>query len=443
VAIVDSLLAVAIIGVLILLNAIFVAAEFAIVGAPRVAIERRSRLGERVAQLVLAVLEDPRRQDRYIATAQLGITFASLGLGMYGEHVLAGWIFSAVAHWGGPAWLASHVVASTASIAALTYLHIVLGEMVPKALALQRPEQTSVWITPPMLAVQSLLYPLVAALNGMGNLVLAMAGIRRQAAGHERYYSAEELQLVVEESRRAGVLADESGRLIQEIFEFADRTVGEAMTPRVRVVGVRLSASPEELRSILETAPHARYPVYEHDLDHIVGFVHVKQLLQLLVAGDTLTTDHVRPIPMVPETAGLDAVLAIMRRERAHMVLVIDEYGGVAGVITLEDLVEEVVGEVDGMADQAPAIHRTNGTLRVSGLGRMHELGAYLGMDLDHEDVDSVSGLVLALLGRPPRVGDTVEYGPLSITVTAVRGLGLGECTVRPREGEGGGPGVG
>ena len=428
----DSVVPLAIIGVLILLNAIFVAAEFAIVGAPRVAIEHRSRRGERVAQLVLAVLETPRRQDRYIATAQLGITFASLGLGMYGEHVLADWIFGAIQHWGGRAWLASHLVASTVAITALTYLHIVLGEMVPKALALQRPEETSLWITPPMLAVQTMLHPLVAALNGVGNLILAMAGIHRQAAGHERYYSAEELQLVVEESRRAGLLAEESGRLIRDIFEFADRSVAEAMTPRVRVIGIRLGSTPDEIRRVLEVSPHARYPVYEQDLDHVVGVVHVKQLLHLLAAGEPLISTHVRPIPLVPETVRLDAVLAIMRRERAHMVLVIDEYGGAAGVITLEDLVEEVVGEVDSVADTAPAIHPENGAFRVSGLVRLDELGSYLGVDLEQDDVVSVSGLVLAMLGRPPRVGDAVEYRGLSFAVTVVRGLGLGECVVRP-----------
>jgi CBS domain containing-hemolysin-like protein len=432
---VDSLLPVTIIAALILLNAVFVAAEFAIVGAPRLAIEQRARQGERVAQLTGAILDNPQRQDRFIATAQLGITFASLGLGMYGEHMVAGWIFEALAHWGTAGWLASHAFASTLAVGLLTYLHIVLGEMIPKSLALQRAEQTALWITPLMLTIQAVMYPLVVTLNGMGNAALRLVGVHRHVAAHERYYSAEELQLVVEESRRAGLLAAESGRLIREIFEFADSVASDAMVPRVSVVGIRVGATPAEVQEILRRAPHARYPVYERDMDHVVGVIHARELLQIFVAGETIGAHHTRPLPVVPETAPLDSVLATMQRERTHMVLVIDEHGGVEGVIALEDLVEEVIGEVDGGAHAGHTLRRAaDGTWSVGGMVRLDELGEHLGVELDHEEVYSVSGLVLMTLGRPPAVGDVVVYRGFSFTVTTVQGLGVCECTVVPTQ---------
>lgn len=429
----DSLLAIVIISALIVLNGLFVAAEFAIVAAPRMALERRARAGHRVAGAVVAILSDPRRQDQFIATAQVGITLASLGLGMYGEHVVAAWFATAFESLGAHRYIAAHAVASVLSVVVLTYFHIVVGEMVPKSLALQQAERTVLWVAPLMRIVRLCFHPLVVGLNVVGNGILALLGMSRQTPSHERYYSPEELQLVVQESAEAGLLPSEARGLVSGIFEFGERTAGEVMVPRVRVTGLRVGVSPEEVEEVLRRWPKARYPVYEGDVDHIVGVVHVKDLLRLIVASAPLTADVARPMPVVPETAPLDQVLSTMRTERTHMALVVDEHGGVAGIVTLEDLVEEVVGDIRDDEDEPWEIRTDeSGIVRVLGTVRLGALGEGLGTSLDHPDVDSVSGLVLTLLGRPARVGDAVTFGGYRFEVTAVHGFGVAECAVQP-----------
>jgi CBS domain containing-hemolysin-like protein len=426
-------IAVLIIAALLLMNAFFVAAEFAIVGTPKTAIDARASRGDRLARLVLRVLEDSHRRDLYVATAQIGITIASLGLGMYGEHVLARWTLHLMGGGERAEWLAAHGVASIVAVAVLTYFHIVLGEMLPKSLALQTAERLALWLTPVMMWVQALLYPFVVALNGLGNLVLRPFGIPPQAHGSEQYYTPAELQLIVEESEEQGVLRSESGHVLQELFEFGELTAGEVMVPRVRISGIPVGATPDNLRRILGTTPHTRYPVYEGDLDHIVGTYHIKDLLRLLLNGQPVTAAGARPAPVVPETSPLDAVLATMRRERAQLALVIDEHGGTSGIVTLEDLFEEVVGEIEEGPGRTGPRRDAAGRLRVPGTLRLDELGQLFDLELAHEDVDSVSGLVLTLLGRTPRVGDSVRYDRLQLDVTAVKGRGVDEAAVSLR----------
>jgi CBS domain containing-hemolysin-like protein len=416
---------------LILLNGIFVAAEFAIVGAPRAAIAARASAGDRLARLVQGVLRDPRRQDRYIATAQLGITLASLGLGMYGEHVLADGIYALLDRPGVPAVIVSHGVASVSALAILTYFHIVIGEMVPKSLALQQAEHLAIWITPPMLWTKNLLFPIVVTLNGIGNVLLKTLGVNRQVQNSDHYYTPEELQLIVQESEELGALRSESGHMLQELFEFGDLTAGQVMVPRVRITGIPVGMMPAEVRRLLGESAHTRYPVYERDLDHILGMVHIKDLLRVLLAEESISPSHVRPLPVVPETAELDTVLALMRRDRTQMAVVIDEHGGTAGFVTLEDLFEEVVGDIEEGRGSVTQVYRDReGRLRVPGTMRIDEVGQEFDLDLEHEDVDSVSGLVLTLLGRPPVVGDVVRYDRLQFQVTAVKGHGVEECAV-------------
>jgi CBS domain containing-hemolysin-like protein len=422
---------VTVIALLIVLNGIFVAAEFAIVGAPRAAIDARASQGDRLAKLVQSVLHDSKKQDRYIATAQLGITLASLGLGMYGEHVLADAIYHSLGGSGAPAWLVSHGVASVAAVAILTYFHIVVGEMVPKSLALQHAERLALWITPPMLWTKTLLFPIVVALNELGNLLLKTVGVDRREQSPQHYYTPEELQLIVQESEELGALRAESSQMLQELFEFGDLTAGQAMVPRVRISGIPVGTTPDRVREILAEAPHTRYPIFEKDLDHIVGMVHIKDLLRVLLQNESLSAKHARPIPVVPETAELDTVLDTMRRERTQMAVVIDEHGGTAGVVTLEDLFEEVVGEIEeGPGSGAQVYRDRDGRLRVPGTMRVDELGQEFDLDLEHEEVDSVSGLILTLLGRPPVVGDSVRYQRLQLEVTAVKGHGVQEAAV-------------
>jgi CBS domain containing-hemolysin-like protein len=421
----------AVITALILLNGVFVAAEFAIVGAPRAAIDARASRGDRLARLVQGVLRDASKQDRYIATAQLGITVASLGLGMYGEHVLAVRIHDALGGSGLPSWLISHGAASVIAVAILTYFHIVVGEMVPKSLALQKAEHLALWITPPMLWIKNLLYPFIVALNGLGNRILRIFGVNRQIQNVDQYYTPEELQLIVQESEELGALRAESGQVLQELFEFGDLTAGEVMVPRVRISGIPIGTPPSRVREILGRSAHTRYPIYEGDLDHIVGMIHIKDLLRVLMNNESIQPSHARAVPVVPETGRIDGVLDVMRRERTQMVVVIDEHGGTAGVVTLEDLFEEVVGEIDESPASFRQVYRDRqGRLRVPGTMRLDEVGKQFDLDLEHDEVDSVSGLVLALLGRPPAVADSVRYDRLQFVVTAVKGHGVEEVAV-------------
>ncbi len=420
-----------VIAALLLLNALFVAAEFAIVGAPRAAIDHRAAKRQPLARLVQAVLRDPRRQDRYIATAQIGITVASLGLGMYGEHVVADWLRERLGRGAVSNWLVAHGFASILAVAVLTYFHVVVGEMIPKSLALQSAERMALAITPVMLWIQTLLLPFVVTLNGLGNLVLRVLGIDRRGQTADQYYTSAELQLIVEESEEQGALRYESGQVLQELFEFGELTAGEVMVPRVRITGIPVGSGPDQLREIIGRHPRTRYPIYEGDLDHIVGTYHIKDLLRLLLNGTSVTAEGARPAPVVPETALLDAVLATMRRERAQFAVVIDEHGGTSGVVTLEDLFEEVVGEIDDSPEQRSGPRRdSSGRLRVPGTMRLDELGQQFDLELTHEDVDSVSGLILTRLGRPPKVGDSVEYGRLRLDVTATKGRGVDEAAV-------------
>jgi CBS domain containing-hemolysin-like protein len=200
------------------------------------------------------------------------------------------------------------------------------------------------------------------------------------------------------------------------------------MVPRVAAVGIRVGATPGEIRTIVARHHHTRYPVYEDDLDHIVGMVHVKDLLRRLYTGEPVTAAEARRLPAVPATASLDDVLETMQRSHAHMAIVIDEHGGTAGIVTLEDLFEEVVGDIDEGAPASPQLlPAADGSVRASGTVRLDELGQFFNLDLEHEDVDSLSGLVLARLGRPPNVGDVIDYGRIRLEVTATSGRGVRE----------------
>ena len=416
---------------LIVLNGLFVAAEFSIVGAPRASIERLARQGSASARAVRRVLRNARQQDRFIATAQLGITLSSLGLGMYGEHLLAEWLAGYFERLGAGRWIAAHSLASVVAITVLTYFHIVVGEMVPKSLALQRAERTVLRIAPVMRVIQLALYPLVIALNGIGNGVLWVIGIRRDSGSAEHFRRPEELAYLIRETADQGLLRRESAKVVQELFDFGELTAGEVMVPRVRVVGLPLGASAGDLRAVVTEASHTRYPVYDETIDRIVGVVHVKNILRALLDGAALTRSSMRPAPFLPATASVDQVLASMAEARSQLVVVLDEHGGTAGILTVEDLFEEVVGEFGEDPDARPELYRdADGRLHVRGDVRLEDIAAELGVELDRNDVGTVGGLVLALLGRPPHRGDQVEYRTVRFEVTAVDGRAVKETVV-------------
>jgi CBS domain containing-hemolysin-like protein len=304
--------------------------------------------------------------------------------------------------------------------------------MVPKSLALQRAEQTVLWITPIMYTVRTAFYPLVIGLNGLGNFVLRRFGIDRQAESSEHLYSPEELALLVEESEEGGELRADAGQMLRDLFAFGDLRAREAMVPRVKVTGIPIGATPDEVRHTVSLHPHTRFPVFEDDLDHIVGIVHIKGLLRLVDKRLPVRLEDVQPVPYVPETAPLDAVLETLRSQHAPMALVLDEHGGTAGVITLEDLFEEVAGEIPEGAEASQIFYDPAGRLHVAGTVRIEEVGEALGIVLEHEEVDSISGLVMTLLGHPPEVGDVVEYDHVRIEVVSIERHAVRECMVTP-----------
>jgi CBS domain containing-hemolysin-like protein len=428
-----ALFTLALILLFVLANGLFVAAEFAIVGAPRASLENLAEKGNRRARRVVAILDNVRRRDRFIATTQIGVSLASLGLGMYGEHTVAEWIEG----WSGPfnlaGWITAHTVASVIAVAVLTYVHIVLGEMVPKTLALQGATRTALYVSPLIEGLQKPVLPLVLALNGIRNAVLRAVGVSGAAADEERYHSTEELQLIIQESQERGLLRGESGQILRELFEFGDLTAGQVMVPRVYLVSIQIGTAADQLREIVRTSPHTRYPVHTGNPDDIVGSIHIKDLLRHIVSNERLTAVDARNVPYIPATIALDEVLKAMRRTRAQMAVVMDEHGGTAGIVTIEDLFEEVVGEIDEGRGRTPIWRDPSGRLLVRGTVRLKDAGDAIGRSLEHPDVQTVSGLVLALLGRPAVVGDAVTWNNVRIEVTAVAGRGVADSALTYR----------
>lgn len=425
------MIAILIILTLILLNGMFVAAEFAIVGASRFAISRRAEQGDRRAEQVLSLLTHPQQQDTYIATAQIGITLATIALGMYGEHVVADWLAMQFRFLGLNVWLEVHTAATIMALVILTYLHIVLGEMVPKSLALQRAETTALRVVPALRWLKIALLPLVLGLNGLGNVVLRLMGIRRQRVVHQHYYTPGEIEEIIGESTEHGLIRPESGRVLRELFDFESLTAGEVMIPRVRIIGIPVGAQPSDLRKILIQSLHTRYPIYQGSLDNIAGTIHLKSILQRIPEGPPVRREDARPVPYLPETAPLDEVMDAMRQYGTQVAVIMDEYGGTAGLATLEDLFEEVIGRVrEKDTDVGEILPEAPGRIRVKGTARLDELGEYLEIDLPHAEVDTVSGLILTLLKRPPRAGDIVTYHGVQLKVTTVQGRGVEQCLV-------------
>lgn len=417
----------------VLANGLFVAAEFAIVGAPRASLENLAAKGNRRARRVVAILDHVKRRDRFIATTQIGVSLASLGLGMYGEHVVAGWIENAFGPFSIAGWITAHSVASVIAVALLTYVHIVLGEMVPKTLALQGATRTALYVSPLIEALQKPVLPLVIALNGIRNAVLRAVGLRGNVAEEERYHSTEELQLIIQESQERGLLRGESGRILSELFEFGDLTAGQVMVPRVYLVSIRVGTTAEQLREIVRTRPHTRFPVHTGDPDDILGSIHIKDLLRHIVANQPVTAADARRVPYIPMTMALDEVLSAMRRGRAQMAVVMDEHGGTAGIVTIEDLFEEVVGEIDEGRGRTPIWRDPSGRLLVRGTVRLKDAGDAIGRSLEHPEVQTISGLVLALLGRPAAFGDVVTWNNVRIEVTALAGRGVADAALTYR----------
>lgn len=415
-----------IIGALIAANGVFVAAEFAIISASRPRLETMLAEGTKRARRVLDIVTDSANKDRYIATSQLGLSLTSLGLGMYAEHELVRLVLPWVERLGGSAALA-HTVSMVAVLAFLTFWHIVLGEMVPKSIALAGPERIALRLIIPMRALYVVLFPIIWLLNRIGTGVLLLLRLP-MSADVSFVYSPEELRLIFEESHEEGLLEREEHRLMQRVIEFGKRMVRQVMVPRVKIVGLPVEATVDEALAQVAREAYTRYPVYEKDMDHIVGIVHVKDLVRsrLRDPGSRSVRDLVRYVPFVPESMWTSELFEKMQAERVQLAVVVDEHGGTAGIATMEDLVEEVFGEVRDEFDaeeEEPIARMADASLRVLGSVPLADLAEALDRDLEYEDVETVNGLVMDLLGRPPRVGDQVEDEHLRLVVERVDSL--------------------
>ena len=423
--------------VLVLLNGLFVAAEFAIIGVRPTQVEQMATEGDTTARRVLAVLESRQKQDEYIATAQLGITVASLGLAMYGEPAIAHFLEPYLELlWFEPSEALVRSIGYVVALSLLTYLHIVLGEMVPKALALTDAPRLVLFLNRPMALAQKLLYVPVKILNAIGNQLLDLFQVP-PAEGHARVLSPEELELIVTESAEGGLLKEDEEEMIRNILDFGDRLVGQVMTPRMKVQAIPMDISREALLQFVAESYHSRFPVYKEDRDHIVGILHVKDLVKqtLKSRGSFDLRLILRSAPAVPEDQSVELLLAAFKRQRLHMAIVLDEFGGLAGVVTLEDLVEEIVGEVRDEFDteKDPYVELAPGVLELNGEYLVDELAeqVYLGDEEALPDVETVGGLIVTKLGRPPVVGDEVTYDEqVNMKVLAIDGRAVSRVQV-------------
>ncbi len=414
---------------LIFLNGYFVAVEFAVVSARRTRIEQLVEQGNSLARLAQEMLD---HTDRILAACQLGITMASLALGWIGEATVATLVeppLQALVR-GLPGIVTTgmaHGIGLVVSFSLITALHIILGEQAPKTFAIRYPESVTLWSARPTLLFDRVFRPVVWFLDHAAAAVLRLVGVQPVAV-HGTVYSIEELKRLVSESQESGFLDVEQEVMVHRVFEFGNRLTREVMIPRPDVVAIERDATIGDFLTLFAQYTHARFPVYERDLDNVVGFVSIKDVLKALAAGAKRSdgiASMVRPAFAVPETRRVDSLFVEMQDRDVQMAVVIDEYGGTAGIVTLEELVEEVVGRVgDELMPGLPLYRRTDErTLEVDAGMRIDELKEELDIELpDHPDYETVAGFVLFQLRRIPETGDRFRYNDLEITVVEMRG---------------------
>jgi CBS domain containing-hemolysin-like protein len=417
---------------LVLVNGLFVAAEFAIIGVRPTQVEPLAKAGNKRARLVLKILESPNATNKYIATAQLGITLASLGLGMYAEPRIALFIEPYINKFTGTSLndIVIHSIAMLISLAFLTYMHVVLGEMIPKSLALSNPKRASLTIMSTMYWAQKFLSLPVSGLNFLGDSLLRLLKVRPPESD-ARLHSTRELAQIVSESALGGKLQDNEKMLLLGVLGFADQKVHQIMTPRNRIQAISYDTPLDQIMTQVSDSRYSRFPVYRNDLDHIIGILHVKDLAsQQLLDNDNLFDLRLlmRPAPYIPEHTPLTNMMSAFKRNHVHMVVALDEYGGTAGIVTLEDLVEEIVGEVRDEFDlySEPVVITSPTALETQGSCPVNILQEYvdLGSRDNLPDVETVSGLLMTWLGRPPQPRDRyIHNGNILFTVLSVDGF--------------------
>jgi CBS domain containing-hemolysin-like protein len=406
-------------------NAFFVAAEFSLVSVRRTRIAELVESGNTSAVAVQKAISNP---DRVIAATQLGITIASLGLGWIGEPALSHWLYPLVQLF--PADIqpdVSHSIAAGFSFAIITFLHVVVGELAPKSIALQDPERTSLAVARPTLWTEWVFKPVILLLNGTGNALLKLVGVK-PATGHELVHSVAELKMLVTASTEGGVVEEDESEMLHAIFDFGELLVRQVMVPRTEILAVEAGMPLAEVTRLVTENSYTKLPVYEGDLDQILGILHVKDLLRMITQtseGGGTARSLVRDTLYVPETLSVNQLLHQFRENRQHIAIVLDEYGGTAGLVTLEDLLEEIVGEVrDPFEDETPEIQNLpDGTTLIDGLMLIEEVNQHLGLNLIDPHYDTIAGYVMGKLGRIPKAGDVIESGGVSLEVEAMDGL--------------------
>jgi putative hemolysin len=397
-------------------NAFFVAAEYALVTARRTRLMELAVAGNRRAKMALRIMDDP---VRFIGTVQLGITAFSIALGAVGEPLIE--------HFFDP------VVATTLSFilafGIVTYLHVTIGELVPKAIALTKNETTALWVALPIEAVYVATYPLVWFLQASANAFTRLFGIQPAPAGVVAN-TEEDIRHIVAAAEDTGVIEEAEEEMVYKIFDFADKEVHEVMVPRPEVVALSIDLPPQEALAAVIDSPYTRYPVYRGSLDEIVGILHVRDLFSALYAQGTDNvasvdvTALVRPTYMVPETKDLAAMLAEFRRANQHMAVVVDEYGSFEGIVTLEDLLEEIVGEIEDEYDLPDeSVERVDDSrIRIDGTFPIDDFNEQFGQELPQDDYHTVAGFVFGALGRAAESGDEVLHDGLRFHVLDVDG---------------------
>src|SRR3954465_9159554 len=401
------------VSVLVLLNAFFVAAEYGLVTARRTRIVELHHQGNRPARDVLRITSDP---PRFIAAMQLGVTLTSLAIGALGEQALA--------HLLDP--LMATLLAVILAFLLITFLHVVIGELVPKGIALAHSDSTALAVPGPVRGFFSLLGPLTSVLQRRRAFVLRLLGLEPPGAEGE-VHSEAELKMLVSASSERGELEEEESEMLYKVFDFADKEVADVMVPRPQVVALSVDLPAQDCLAAVIDSPHTRYPVYRGSIEDIVGILHVRDLFSALNdpgLAQVNVEELLRPAHMVPETKDLAALLTEFRRTGQHMAIVVDEYGGLEGIVTLEDLLEEIVGEIEDEFDLPDeSVERIDDeTIHVHGTFPIDDFNEQFHCSLPDEDFHTVAGFVFGQLGRMPEPGDDVSYDRMRFDVLEVEG---------------------
>ena len=413
--------AILIVAALILVNAVYVGAEFAAVSVRRSRLQQLASDGNPLASWLLPLIESPAALDRYIAACQIGITLSSLVLGAYAQRTMAVWLTPLVARLGDLQDVAAQSTSTAAVLFALTFAQVIFAELVPKSLALQYPTQAALYTLVPMLPSLWVYRPFISALNGSGLLLLRLLGAPSQT--HRHIHSPDEIELLIAESRDGGLLEPDEHRRLQRALRLNLRQAKQLMVSRRRIAALDITTPLTDVTRIVAQSPFSRLPVYRGSIDNVVGMLHTKDLVRWHVGG---ASDHelaglLRPIASVHETVTADRVLRELRERRSHMALVVDEFGGTAGLLTLEDVLSELVGDVgDEFKPESPAAQvLPDGGMRIPGGTPVDDAAALLDATWDTETT-TIGGLVTEALGRLPAPGDRVTVGDYEFEVEQV-----------------------